>query len=332
MQAEVSGKSRCSTARNHTATHLLNSALRKVLGSHIEQAGSEVSPDRLRFDFTHFSSVSPEELQTIEDDVNANIFAGLDVSVKEMPMNEARKAGATMLMGEKGEKYGDTVRVVSVGKISVELCGGTHLDNTSQIGVFKLTSEGSVAAGVRRIEAVTGPAALTEYRQAELKLNEAATALKTTPDNLVNRLLSQSAELKQAQRELEALKSKMASGQSEELLEKCEEYGGFTLLSAKLSGLDANGLRAMGDRLKEKVDVLLLASAADGGPVQFMAHVSKKAVDAGVHAGKMVKEAAALCGGNGGGRPNSAQAGGKDSSKADEALVAGIDLAKNQLR
>jgi len=331
LTAQVAPSQRLMTMRNHTATHLLNKALRTVLGEHIEQAGSEVSAERLRFDFTHFASATPQELRAIEDEVNTNIFAALGLLVKEMPMDEARKAGAVMLMGEKGENYGDLVRVVNIGNgKSVELCGGTHLENTAQIGLFKLTSEGSVAAGVRRIEAVTGEAALAQYRQAEDKLNEVAAAMKTKPDQLLNRAQSLNAELRQVKQELETLKSKQALNQAGEILDKKEEHGGLTLLSANISGLDATALRNMGDQLKEKVDVLLLSSATDSA-VQFIAHASKKAVEAGVHAGNIVKEAAKLCGGNGGGRPNSAQAGGKDASKAEEALKAGIALAKNQI-
>lgn len=331
VTAEVDNKRRQATARNHTATHLLARALRKTLGDHIEQAGSEVSADRLRFDFTHFAAV--EDLKAVEDEVNKSIFAGMDIDIKEMPLEEARKAGAVMLMGEKSDQYGATVRVINIGQgASVELCGGTHISNTSQIGVFKLISEGSVAAGVRRIEAVTGSAALAEFRAAEETLQEAAMILKTTPDGLLNRAQSINNELRQAKQELESIKSKQAVSQSAELLDNQEEYKGLTWLSAGVKGLDANGLRTMGDQIKEKVDVLLLASSTEGGPVQFVAHASKKAVEAGVHAGNIVKEAATICGGNGGGRPNTAQAGGKDSSKAEEALQTAINNAKTQLR
>jgi len=330
LTAKTDEETRQATARNHTATHLLAKALRKVLGSHIEQAGSEVSADRLRFDFTHFSGVSAEDMQAIEDDVNASIFANLSVTVTEMPFDEARKAGAVMLMGEKGEQYSETVRVVNIGEgHSIELCGGTHLQNTAQAGLFKLTGENSVAAGVRRIEATTGTAALAQYRAAETQLREAAAALKTTPDQLTVRSQAITNELRQAKQELEKMKAKMAAGQSLDLLAGTEEYGGLTWLTAKLPDLDTSELRNMGDELKQKVDVLLLASAKDS--VQFVAHVSEKAVKAGVHAGQMVKEAATVCGGNGGGRPNSAQAGGKDVSKADEALAAGITQARGQL-
>ena len=332
VTAQVSPSKRIMTARNHTATHLLNKALRKVLGDHIEQAGSEVSTERLRFDFTHFSSVEPKELRAIEKDVNANIFAAMNLTIKEMPIDDARKAGAVMLMGEKGEKYGDSVRVVNIGNgHSIELCGGTHLENTAQIGLFKLVSEGSVAAGVRRIEGITGEAALQKYREAEAKLSEVSAALKTSPDQLLNRSLALNAELKQVKQELENIKSKQALSQAGDILDNKEEFAGLTLLSTSVAGLDANALRSMGDQLKDKVDVLLLSSTVEGGPVQFIAHASKKAVDAGVHAGNIVKQAATICGGNGGGRPNSAQAGGKDASKAEEALQAGIALAKNQI-
>ena len=331
-EAEVDQSSRQMTACNHTATHLLNKALRKVLGEHVEQAGSEVSPGRLRFDFTHFAGISAEDLRAVEDDVNANIFAGLNVEVKEMSMDEARKAGAVMLMGEKGEKYGDYVRVVNIGGISIELCGGTHISNTAQAGLFKLVSEGSVAAGIRRIEALTGAAALSKYREAESQLFEAASAMKAAPDQLLTRIQAVNAELRQVKQELESIKSKMAAGQAGDILDKKEEYAGMLWLSACLPDLDAAGLRTISDQLKEKVDVLLLASSIENGPVQFISHASQKAVDSGVHAGNIVKEAATICGGNGGGRPNSAQAGGKDSSKTQEALLAGIAKAKSQLK
>lgn len=329
--AAIDSSTRLDTARNHTATHLLNGALRKVLGDHIEQAGSEVTSQRLRFDFTHFSSVSPEDLKAIEEEVNANIFAGYDVDIKEMPLEEARKAGAIMLMGEKGEKYGEFVRVVNIGQTSVELCGGTHVDNTVKIGVFKITSEGSVAAGIRRIEGVSGSAALTKYREAESQLEEVAAILKAPPDQLVNRLLALNAELKQAKQEIEKTKSKMAQGQVSDILKNQEEYANLTWLYQLIPGLDAASLRTMGDQLKEKVDVLLLSGTTEGGPVQFLAHASKRAVEAGVNAGNMVKEAASICGGGGGGKPGNAQAGGKDASKAQEALMAGITLAKKSI-
>ena len=328
----VDPEHRLNTARNHTATHLLNKALRTVLGEHVEQAGSDVSSERLRFDFTHFSSVEPMELANIESEVNESIFADLGVSIAEMSLEDARNAGAVMLMGEKGEQYGSSVRVVDIGDgTSIELCGGTHVNNTSQIGLFKLVSEGSIASGVRRIEAVTGPFAWDLYRNIELQLKGAAALLKTTPDQLVSRLQSLTVDLKHAMQEIEGIKSKLAVGKVSEILEKSEEYGGFTWLATGLTGLDAVGLRTMGDQLKDKVDVLLLSTTTEGGAVQFVACVSEKAVEAGIHAGNMVKEAATLCGGNGGGRPNSAQAGGKDASRAQEALEAGMALAKKQI-
>ncbi|MCL1999283.1 MAG: alanine--tRNA ligase [Turicibacter sp.] len=327
-RATVHSPSRLDTAKNHTATHLLNAALRLVLGSHIEQAGSEVSAERLRFDFSHFAAVKPEELRKIEDAVNFHIFSGLDVNVREMPMDEARQAGAVMLVGEKGEKYGEVVRVVNIGGgTSVELCGGTHLSNTAQAGVFKITSEGSVSAGVRRIEAVTSKVALAEYRQAEEILHEVSATLKTTPSQLANRINTLTAELKQVSRELADMKNKLATADTADILANITEVNGLKFLSAKFDNMDKNTLLSTSDKIKEKVDVLLLASVS-AGAVQFVAQVSKKAVQMGVHAGNMVKAAAVLCGGNGGGRPNTAQAGGKDISKVDEALQAGLAVAK----
>ena len=329
---EVNPNEKNAVACNHTATHLLGKALREVLGNHIEQAGSDVSPGRLRFDFTHFSAVDTEQLQRIESIVQNRIFQGLQVISKEMTMDDARKIGAVMLMGEKGEKYGNTVRVVNIGNgESVELCGGTHVNNTSQIGVFKLVSENGVAAGVRRIEAVTGEAAIAQYQKAEELLHEATQLLKTTPDQLSTRINTLTAELKQARQENERLQSKLAEGGTSDILAKSENHAGMTWLSHKLEGMDAASLRTTADKLKDKVDVLLLCTTTNEGSVQFLATASPSAVQAGVHAGNIVKQAASLCGGNGGGRPNNAQAGGKDASKADEALTAGINLAKQQV-
>ena len=322
--ATVHSPSRLDTAKNHTATHLLNAALRLVLGSHVEQAGSEVSAERLRFDFTHFAGIKPEELRKIEDAVNFHIFAGHTISVSEMSMKAAREAGAVMLMGEKGEKYGETVRVVNIGGgASIELCGGTHLTNTSQAGLFKIVSEGSVAAGVRRIEGLTGQGALNHYRTAEQTLAEVSQMLKTVPEQAAAKTQSLLGDLKQARQELEKVKSKMAAGESTQILENVTEQNGLKWLSALLQNLDTAALRTMGDQLKEKVDVLLLASV-NGGAVQFISHVSQAAVDKGVNAGKIVKQAANICGGNGGGRANSAQAGGKDAAKAQSAVETAI--------
>jgi alanyl-tRNA synthetase len=260
--------------------------------------------------------------------VNARINAGLRVDINEMPLDEARAAGAVMLMGEKGERYGARVRVVSVGE-SVELCGGTHIGNTAQIRVFKLVSETGVAAGVRRIEAVTGGAAWERYRASEALLNEAAQTLKTTPDLLPQRVAALAAELKQAKQEIEKLQSRLAEGGAADVLQRAETVGGLRFLAARFDGMDANALRGMGDKLKERVDALLLCGVTDA--VVFIANVSDAAAGKGVHAGDMVKTAAALCGGGGGGKQRSAQAGGRDVSKADEALAAGIEQAKRGL-
>jgi alanyl-tRNA synthetase len=310
---------------------LLNKALRKVLGNHIEQAGSEVSKDRLRFDFTHFAGLTDDEIRQIDRYVNNQILNALAVGVNEMPMEAARKAGAVMLMGEKGEKYGDFVRVVNIGGgESVELCGGTHLENTSRIGVFKLVSESGIAAGIRRIEAVTGFAALSHFNALEDSLNEAAALLKTPPKSLPNRITVLNNELKSLKQELNKEKSKKSVGQVDDIIKGIEEYKGLSWLSASVGDLDAAGLRNMGDNLKTKVDVLLISASSQGGPALFFASVSQKAVAMGVHAGDMVKEAAQICGGNGGGRADSAQAGGKDSSMVEKALEIGIGKAKEK--
>ncbi|MCL2707760.1 MAG: alanine--tRNA ligase, partial [Defluviitaleaceae bacterium] len=318
--AKVDRAKRQDTARNHTATHLLQKALREVLGSHVEQSGSEVSSDRLRFDFTHFSPLTQIERDEVEARVNGLILAGLAVSVSEMPLEDARKKGATALFGEK---YGETVRVVDIGGESVELCGGTHLENTQAAGVFKLLSESGVAAGIRRIEALTGPKALAHFRESEKRLNEASAALKTTPDKLALRAEALTAEIKRLQKELTKIDSE-ASGKDEagivaSLVGSAKECRGFKLLAAKLDGADAELLRRLGDKLRDKLDAFVLCGTG-GGAVQFFACANESAVGSGIHAGNLVKEAAASCGGGGGGRPGNAQAGGRDAKNAGAAV------------
>lgn len=329
LTARVSTDRRLDTARHHTATHLLQKALRDVLGAHVEQAGSDVSAQRLRFDFTHFTAVSPEELHRVENQVNQKIMAGLPVHIQELTLEEARQKGAMALFGEK---YGETVRMVDIGGYSLELCGGTHVTNTAQIGPVKILSENGVAAGTRRIEALAGNRALAWFAESDALLQAAASAAKTTPDKLEERILALLAENKAARQEIEGLKAKLAGGSVEALLQAAENFKGFTMVSARMDGMDMNNLRTLGDRLKEKVTsgVVVLASVRDGA-TQFLVLATDDAVKKGVHAGQIAKAAAEICGGNGGGRPNMAQAGGKNAEKADEVLKTALDMAKAQL-
>ena len=313
---EVDKSERLSTARNHSATHLLQQALRDVLGDHVEQAGSSVNSDRLRFDFTHFSAMSADEISKTEKTVNEKINAFLPITVKEMPIEEAKKTGAMALFGEK---YGDVVRVVNMGDYSIELCGGTHLDNTGVIGVFKITSEGSVASGVRRIEAVTGKGAMAYFDTVEKELREAALKAKTEPAKLAERIDDMNAQIKELQSENAALKSKAAKDALGEI--EVEEVNGIKLVTKRVEGVDMNGLRELGDQLKEKLGegVIALASVSDG-KVNLMVTATDDAVKKGAHAGNIIKAIAPIVGGGGGGRPNMAQAGGKDPSGTDAAL------------
>ncbi len=324
----VDADTRMATARNHSATHLLQKALRDVLGAHVEQAGSYVSADRLRFDFTHFQAMTPQELSRVEREVNRHILAALPVKTEQMTMEEARKSGAMALFGEK---YGSTVRVVSMGDYSKELCGGTHLSNTAQAGSFKILSESGVAAGVRRIEALTGLAALEHYNQQEEALKEVAGILKTNPDRVVEAASTLTQQVKDLQREVESLQSQMASGEADELLQTAEQHNGIAVLTYYAPEMDANALKQLGDSLKDKLGECVLVLAGGQDKLNFVVMATEAAVKAGAHAGNIVKEAAKVTGGGGGGRPNMAQAGGKDVSKVKEALAAAKALIEAQL-
>ena len=319
-QAElcVDAEKRALSARNHSATHLLQKALRTVLGTHVEQAGSSVNEDRLRFDFSHFSAMTAEELQKVEEIVNEQIVAGLPVKVENMPIEEARKTGAQALFGEK---YGDVVRVVNMGDYSIEFCGGTHVKNTNEIMAFKILSESGVAAGVRRIEALTSKGLIRYYDNLEKKLNEAAKVLKATPDNLAEKIAHLTAENKALHSEVESLKSKLAQDAMGDVMDQVQEIKGVKLLAAEVDGVDMNGLRDLGDQLKEKLGegVVVLASGNDG-KVSLMVTATDAAMKQGAHAGNLVKAIAGLVGGGGGGRPNMAQAGGKNPAGLKEAL------------
>lgn len=327
---EVDAQKRALTERNHSATHLLQKALREVLGAHVEQAGSSVNEDRLRFDFTHFSALSQDELKQVEAIVNEKIMAGLPVVCKNMPIEEARKTGAQALFGEK---YGDVVRVVNMGDFSIEFCGGTHVKNTGEIMALKIVSESGISAGVRRIEALTSKGLLKYYDKLEESLKEAAALVKATPDHLVEKISHTLAENKSLHSEVESLKSKMAKESMGDVTEQVEEVKGVKVLALKVDGADMNGLRDLGDQLKEKLGegVVVLASGADG-KVSLMATATDGAIKQGAHAGNLVKAIAGCVGGGGGGRPNMAQAGGKNPAGIDEALAKVKEVLEGQLK
>lgn len=327
--ASIDVELRMASSRNHSATHLLHKALRTVLGTHVEQAGSYVSAERLRFDFTHFAAMTADEIKEVERLVNDAIFASYDVHTDEMSIDEARNRGAMALFGEK---YGEVVRVVDMGGYSIELCGGAHLKNTAQVGSFKILSENGVAAGVRRIESVTGKEALKHYQAQEDEIKEICRLVKSTPDKLLARLEQLLAEQKETAKELEKLKAKMAGGAADEMLNSKVEIGGVAVLAAEVKDMDGNALRTMGDQLKQKLGsgVVVLASGKDG-KVNLMAMATDDVVKKGVHAGNIIKAAAAVCGGGGGGRPNMAQAGGKDASKIADALEKAKAVVAEQL-
>ena len=330
-QAElcVDAEKRALSARNHSATHLLQKSLRTVLGTHVEQAGSSVNEERLRFDFSHFSAMTAEELQKVEEIVNEQIVAGLPVKVENMPIEEARKTGAQALFGEK---YGDVVRVVNMGDYSIEFCGGTHVKNTNEIMAFKILSESGVAAGVRRIEALTSKGLIRYYDNLEKKLNEAAKVLKATPDNLAEKIAHLTAENKALHSEVESLKSKLAQDAMGDVMDQVQEIKGVKLLAAEVDGVDMNGLRDLGDQLKEKLGdgVVVLASGNDG-KVSLMVTATDAAMKQGAHAGNLIKAIAGLVGGGGGGRPNMAQAGGKNPAGIQEALKKAAEVLEGQL-
>lgn len=313
----VNSAQRLSTARNHTATHILQAVLKEVLGGHIEQAGSFVNKDRLRFDFTHFEAIDKETLSLIEKKVNEKILAALPVEVKEMSIEEAKKTGATALFGEK---YGETVRVVNIGGYSVEFCGGTHLTNSAYCGTFKLVSENGVAAGIRRIEALTGAGALDFYNENEFMLKSAAEVLKTAPADLAKRINHLVEENKKLSKEIESLKAKMSGGLVDEIINGKVNIKGVDVACAEVKGLDMNALRTMGDQIKDKMNGIIVLASGESQKCSFVVMCGDEAVKAGANAGQIVKAAATVCGGGGGGRPNMAQAGGKDASKIAEAL------------
>ena len=329
VSLEINVEKRELSARNHSATHLLQKALRMVLGNHVEQAGSSVNEDRLRFDFTHFSALTAEELQKVEDIVNESIMKCLPVKAECLPIEEAKKTGAAALFGEK---YGDIVRVVSMGDFSKEFCGGTHVSNTGVITAFKIISETGVAAGVRRIEALTSKGLMKYYSDVEARLHEAAKLMKTTPDKLVEKAEHLLAENKELHSEVESLKSQMAQSAMGDVTDQITEVNGMKLLATRVDGVDMNGLRDLGDQLKDKVgEGIILIASENEGKVNLMAMATETAVKAGAHAGKLIKEVAAVVGGGGGGRPNMAQAGGKNPAGINDALKKAVEVVEAQL-
>lgn len=338
VSAEVNEPQRYATMRNHTAAHLLQSALCQVLGSHVEQAGQLVNSKRMRFDFTHFAALTAKELNQVETLVNQWVLKGLTADIREMPIEEAKKLGAIALFGEK---YGDIVRVVRMGigeeNVSAELCGGTHMDNTAKLGLFKIISESSVAAGVRRIEAVTGDNVLELLNQYRNLLAHTADAMKAgNMEELPRRASQLSGELKGLQRELDALHAKMAASKVEGLFENMKQVGGVRVASAIFSGVDGNGVRTMCDRCRDIAPtdavVVIAGVMKEAGTIALGCYCGSDAVKSGAHAGNIVRETAKLCGGNGGGRPDCAMAGGKDIYKAEDAVKAVPEIVERLIK
>ena len=330
VELSVDAEKRALIGRNHSATHLLQRALREVLGSHVEQHGSDVNEDRLRFDFSHFAAMTPKEIAQVEKIVNAKIAEAIPVVTEVMSLEEAKKTGAMALFGEK---YGDKVRVVKMGDFSIELCGGTHVANTGSIGAFKIISESGVAAGVRRIEALTSKAVFEYYDKLEETINEAAKIAKTNPAGLVEKLEHLVAEMKELQSENESLKSKVAKDALGDVMNQVVEVNGVKLLAASVSGVDMNGLRDLGDQLKEKLGegVVVLASDLEG-KVNLVAMATDDAMKKGAHAGNLIKAIAGKVGGGGGGRPNMAQAGGKNPAGIPDAIAEAKAALEGQIK
>ena len=329
VHLEVDEARRSATARNHSATHLLQRALREVLGDHVEQAGSYVDKERLRFDFSHFAPMSAEEIQKVEEKVNAAILSATPVTTLLTSIEEARKEGAMALFGEK---YGDIVRVVKMGAYSTELCGGTHVANTAQIGCFKILSEAGIAAGVRRIEALTAANLLNYYREVEGRLAAVAAAAKTNPEDLERKIGQFQSEIKSLHQENEQLKAKIAGAAMGNVTDQVTDVNGVKLLAMEAEGLDMNGLRNMGDQLRDKLGegVVVLVSA-EGEKVNLIVTATEGAIAKGAHAGNLIKQLAPLVGGGGGGRPNMAQAGGKNPTGIQDMLAQAEGILKGML-
>ena len=329
VTASIDVERRMAIRRGHTATHLLDAALKAVLGDHVHQAGSLVEPDRLRFDFTHFESITPEQLLAVDTFVNDAILRGIPVVTEVLPIEEAKKKGAVAMFGEK---YGDVVRVVEMGDVSMEFCGGTHLDNTAKVGLFRIKSEGSVASGVRRIEAITGKQTLEELRSGQEKLIRAAQLLKTTSNELESRIGGMLSEMKEIKSQLEKFKEQASLGEARTFLTSAKEVKGLKLVTAQRDGMDANALRKLGDFLRDKEPKIVgVLASINEGKVTLLAVCGKDAVASGVKAGDIIKAIAPICGGKGGGKPDSAMGGGTEVSKVDDALAAVDDLILSKL-
>ena len=329
VEFEVNLKRRGDIARNHTATHLLHAALKQVLGSHVNQAGSYVGPDRLRFDFSHFSPLTEEELAQVEDIVNEKILDAVDVEISQQDLEKAKEMGAMALFGEK---YGKIVRVVNVPGYSMELCGGVHVSNTSHIGLFKILSESSVGAGVRRIEAVTGRGALAYTRELENLIGEASAAVKGRPNNLVTRINALQEDLRAEKHRADEMEKKLVAAQAASVTADAKEVKGVPFLAQEVKVQDVDALRKMGDTLRDKTGgVVVLAAPMSADKVNILVMASKEAVQKGIHAGKIAKGVAQAMRGNGGGRPDMAQAGGKDASKVQAGLAKALELVEGQL-
>ncbi|MGL5206570.1 MAG: DHHA1 domain-containing protein, partial [Acidaminococcaceae bacterium] len=330
VAAEVNRQRKNDIARNHTATHLLHAALKEVLGSHVNQAGSYVGPDRLRFDFSHFSQVTEEELKKVEAIVNERILDSIKVEVAETEISKAKSMGAMALFGEK---YGDIVRVVSIPGFSMELCGGVHVKNTALIGMFKIISESSSGAGVRRIEAVTGHGALAFVNETEAMVREVAQTLKCRTNDILGRIESLQAELKNTELKINEMSEKSALAQLDEIESKVKTFNGVKALVQVVTVDDIDALRSLGDKMRDKVGgIVVLANVADEDKINILAMATKDATKAGIHCGNIVKEVAKITGGNGGGRPDMAQAGGRDVNKLQEALSLAWEVIAGQVK
>jgi alanyl-tRNA synthetase len=317
--ASIDVERRNAIKRAHSATHLLQKALTSVLGDHVHQQGSLVEPDRLRFDFTHYSAMTAEEMAKVDEIVQSAVLEGYAIDTREMPIDEAKAMGATALFSEK---YGDTVRVVNMGGWSIELCGGTHLDNTAKVGPFRIESEGSVASGVRRIVAITGKECLSDMAKSRELIYGACAQLKVKPAELKEKIQNQMEEIKNLKRAIESFKAKEAAGEVDRFLFGSHNIGGLKVLTAVLPAADANKLRQMGDMLRDKdASVAAVLASVNGDKVTFLAVCGKDAISKGVKAGDLVKLVCTACGGSGGGKPDSAMGGGKDVTKVDNALA-----------
>ncbi len=323
-------KNRMAVSRNHSATHLLHKALKEVLGGHVAQAGSEVNSKHLRFDFSHFEAMTKEELALAEKKVNEAVLEALPITVRELPIDEAKKLGAE---AQFGEKYGDVVRVVSMGDYSIEFCGGTHLTNTANVGLFKLISESGVAAGTRRIEAVTGEGVLEYIKRKDALIENTAVALKANNPLEIDKKAQQvTLENKELKKQIESMNAKMASGKLDDILKNKAEIGDVTVVFGRVDGIGANDMRNLGDEIKKKIGTgIAVLGANTEGRITFLATATKDAVAKGVHAGMVIKAITQIAGGSGGGKPDMAQGGGKDAGKIDEALSKSLEIVKEQL-